>query len=312
MYPYPIIFGMALYEILIAGGMILVLLLADKMGIKRGFSVKLQKLVIINAVASIVIGFVGAVLFQAFYNFKESGTFVINQNTGMTFYGGLIFGVISFLLIWFFGSKAIGIGAEAKTRFKDIADIAAFCIPLAHGFGRLGCLFAGCCHGEETNAWYGIKMLTYEKINDKVVEVWKTFVPVQLFEAIFLFVLMGIMLLLYFKLTGKKRIPLLPIYAAIYGVWRFCLEFARGDDRGETIVPFLSPSQLVAIIMFIAAVVYFVVWFIKFRTPQRLALENAESIEMAEQSEAQQVPQEKITEKEEERTLAQNEEKEQE
>ena len=92
MYPYPIIFGMALYEILIAGGMILVLLLADKMGIKRGFSVKLQKLVIINAVASIVIGFVGAVLFQAFYNFKESGTFVINQNTGMTFYGGLIFG----------------------------------------------------------------------------------------------------------------------------------------------------------------------------------------------------------------------------
>ena len=70
MYPYPIIFGMALYEILIAGGMILVLLLADKMGIKRGFSVKLQKLVIINAVASIVIGFVGAVLFQAFYNFK--------------------------------------------------------------------------------------------------------------------------------------------------------------------------------------------------------------------------------------------------
>ena len=41
------------------------------------------------------------------------------------------------------------------------------------------------------------------------------------------------------------------------GVWRFLIEYARADDRGETIVSFLSPSQLIAAVLLIAAVVVF-------------------------------------------------------
>ena len=260
MYPYAVIFGMGFYEIFLTVGMLLVLFSADKMGIKRGFSIKLQKLLIINGIVSILIGLLGAVVFQAFYDFMATGVFKISETTGMTFYGGLIFGVVAFLLIWFFGGKAIGIGEEVKEKFKDVADMAACVIPLAHGFGRMGCFFAGCCHGAETDAWYGVKMHTELG--------WRTVVPLQLFEAIFLFILVSVLVWLYCKRTGEKRIPLLPIYASAYGVWRFCLEFARGDDRGETIIPFLTPSQLVAIIMITAAVVYFVGWYVKYRKVQ--------------------------------------------
>ena len=46
----------------------------------------------------------------------------------------------------------------------------------------------------------------------------------------------------------------LPIYMAGYGAWRFFVEFARADDRGDTIVSFLSPSQLIAILMIVGGV----------------------------------------------------------
>ena len=288
MYPYVVAFGMGFYEILLTVGMLIVLFSADKMGIKRGFSVKLQKLLIIDGVASIFIGLFGAVVFQAFYDFMATGVFKISATTGMTFYGGLIFGVISFLLIWFFGGKAVGIGEEVKEKFEDIADIAGCLIPLAHGFGRLGCFFAGCCHGAETDAWYGVKMYTETG--------WKTVVPLQLYEAIFLFALAGLMIYFYIKRTGEKRIPLITLYAASYGVWRFCLEFARGDDRGATIIPFLSPSQLVAIIMITAAIVYFWGWYkLKQKTPVVVletqtteVVENTEAVENIEEAQEEQ------------------------
>ena len=44
MSPYAVAFGMGFYEILLTIGMLIVLFSADKMGIKRGFSIKLQKL----------------------------------------------------------------------------------------------------------------------------------------------------------------------------------------------------------------------------------------------------------------------------
>lgn len=282
MYPYPIIFGMGLYEIMLTIGMLLALFLGDRMGIKRGFSVKLQKLLIINAVASIFIGIGGAVVFQAFYDFMETGVFKIDQSTGMTFYGGLIFAVIAFLLIWFFGGKAIGIGDEVKEKFKDMADIAACLIPMAHGFGRLGCLFGSCCYGAKTDAWYGVNMLMrrYYNAAGELVEVWERRVPTQLFEAIFLFVLAGIIFWLYFKRTDEKRFPLLPVYAGVYGVWRFCFEFVRQDDRGATIIPFLSPSQLVAILMILIAAAYLVLWYLYVKKPKLKANETtSESIE---------------------------------
>ena len=92
MYPYPILFGMTLYEIFIIIGVIGVMLVFRFLGDRYKFSAKLQNLVLFNTIAAIVGGYLSAVLFQAYYNYLDSGIFVINSTTGATFYGGLIGG----------------------------------------------------------------------------------------------------------------------------------------------------------------------------------------------------------------------------
>jgi phosphatidylglycerol:prolipoprotein diacylglycerol transferase len=260
MYPGVVIFGMGFYEIFLIIAMLSALFIADQLGIKRGFSVKLQKIVIVAAVGALVLGIVGAMLFQAVYDWIKTGVFNA-FGSGMTFYGGFIFGVLVFLAVWFGGSRLIKIGDEAVERTGDMADIAACIIPLAHAFGRLGCLFAGCCHGKKTDAWYGINMLTESG--------WQKVVPVQLFEAIFLFALSAVLFFLFFKRAkmpknerkGIWTLPFLPVYAIVYGVWRFLVEYARGDDRGASGISFLSPSQLTAILLIVVGVAYIVFVF---------------------------------------------------
>ncbi len=263
MYPYEVIFGMNLYDICLTVAVVLVLFMADRMGIYRGFSTKLQSVLIFAIVGGVGLGFFGAIFFQAVYNAIETGVFVINANTGMTFYGGIIFGVIGFLLVWFVLGKAICKSNEPVQCFGGVADIAACLIPLAHAIGRIGCLTAGCCHGAETEAWYGISMC-YGVASDGTL-LFAKFVPVQLFESLFLFALAGGMFWLFFKKFGKEntgRFPLLPVYTVAYGIWRFFIEYARTDDRGATIVSFLTPSQLVAICMAIAGSAYFCMWYV--------------------------------------------------
>ncbi len=267
MYPYPILFGMTLYDICLTVGIVLVLFMADRMGIARGFSVKLQKTLIFSVIGAVIVGFLGAILFQAVYNAVESGSFTLDLQTGMTFYGGLIFGAVGFLAIWFIVGKILCKDDEPLRKFGGMADIAACLIPLAHAIGRIGCLTAGCCHGAPTDAWYGIPMYVGKDAAGNILP-FEKFVPIQLFEGIFLFLLSGALLWLFFKKFGKEnrgRFPLLPIYVVVYGVWRFVIEYFRADDRGATIVSFLTPSQLVAIVMILIGVGYFLFWLFSVR-----------------------------------------------
>ena len=263
MFPKPILFGtMGLYDILLVVAIIFCMFAADRMAIMRKFSVKLQKVLVIGFMAAIALGLFGTVFFQAVYNWIETGVFVINKDTGMTFYGGFIFGVTFFLVVWFGLGKLWCKDGEPKKQFGTIADMAACLIPFAHGLGRLGCLFAGCCHGADTDKWYGITHYAMTTSGELIS--LGTKVPVQLFEALFLFALSAVLCWLFFVKFGREnkgRFPLLPIYAIGYGVWRFFIEFARADERGETIISALSPSQLIAVIMIIAGIAYLCVWY---------------------------------------------------
>jgi prolipoprotein diacylglyceryltransferase len=115
---------------------------------------------------------------------------------------------------------------------------------IAHAFGRIGCFFAGCCHGPETDAWYGIYMYA-TSLGKKA-----TVVPTQLYEAIFLFALCAVCFLLVWK---KKFRHNLSVYLIAYGIFRFCLEFVRADDRGQFLGS-LTPSQFWSIVMIIAGI----------------------------------------------------------
>lgn len=47
----------------------------------------------------------------------------------------------------------------------------------------------------------------------------------------------------------------MPVYMISYSVWRFFVEFLRGDDRGSSFIPALSPSQLISVLLFLGGAV---------------------------------------------------------
>ncbi|MBR2925982.1 MAG: prolipoprotein diacylglyceryl transferase [Clostridia bacterium] len=236
MYPYDIFLGLDLYQICIAVGFFLALYYLRLWGDTRKFPARLQNLCIAGAVVAVIVGAGSAIVMQGFYNHLAGGAFQISRSTGATFYGGLIGGALAFLAVYFIGGHYLLPKGLAGERFFEMSEIAAGSIAIAHAFGRFGCLFAGCCHGQVTDAWFGVY---HVRLDAKVV-------PVQLYEAIFLLLLFGY---LTFRLSKGKHANL-AIYLSSYAVWRFFAEYLRADDRGQTVIPFLSPSQLTALLLF--------------------------------------------------------------
>ena len=250
MYPYELFFGIDLYLVFLCLAVVAAIVVYRILSDKRKIETKLYNFCLFNAVGAVVVGYLSAVLFQGFYNIATYGKFYIK---GATFYGGLIGGAGFFLLVYFLLGKIVFKEDNIHIkRFFDIADIAACSITIAHSIGRIGCLMAGCCHGKQTSAWFGIQMWV-DVTNDGVAE-YVSLVPTQLFEAIFL-ALLFFYLLLRFK---DKQTYCLQIYMCVYGVWRFMIEYLRNDYRGTTIIESVTPSQLTAILMVLggAALIY--------------------------------------------------------
>ena len=150
----------------------------------------------------------------------------------MTFYGGLFGGVVGFFLMYFLYYKKHNDGV-----MNELLIIAPGCITIAHAFGRIGCFLAGCCYGKETTSAIGINFPGLGKR-----------IPTQLIEAIFLFILTGILVFIIFKTSFKWTLHL---YLASYSIFRFVIEFFRGDaERGGSLFG-LYPSQIVCVFIWI-------------------------------------------------------------
>ena len=244
MYPNEIFIGLTLYDICLCIAIAACFAAFGILCDKKKISAKLQTFAALCGVFGVALGYGSAVLFQAFYNIKERGEFIIDENTGATFYGGLIGGAAVFLAIYFIaGHFKFKDGLHLKSFFPT-ANCAAACIALAHSIGRLGCLFAGCCHGIRTNAWYGIMMHGSDG--------YHKYVPTQLMESIFLLLLFA--LLTVQLLSKTKNAYNLSCYLIYYGIWRFLVEYLRADYRGDTVVDWLTPSQFTAILLIIVGI----------------------------------------------------------
>lgn len=220
---------------------------------KRNFNEEAIDKMLFLGIFATAFGIFMAMVFQALYDFIAHPSAGFDLGSAMTFQGGLIGGVVGFLSIWNLYVFVIAPRAKWKLLKNDmnasLSDALPFVPPaitIAHAFGRLGCTFAGCCHGARTDAWYGIWMYTAEFGHAKVV-------PTQLFECIFLAVLSVILIVLYFKFKFNYNFS---VYLIAYGVWRCVIEIFRDDYRGSFIGS-LTPSQFWSIIMIILGVGYF-------------------------------------------------------
>jgi phosphatidylglycerol:prolipoprotein diacylglycerol transferase len=149
---------------------------------------------------------------------------------GLVFYGGLL-GAIA------------GAFITAHYLKRDIREYYPALVPgiaIMAGFGRIGCYLTGCCYGAHTSSSLGV---VYPE--GGIAPAGVPLVPVQLYEAIFDFILVVVLVVLSAKITGIRP-RLLTVYCAAYAVFRFILEFWRADGVRGIWGPF-STSQWISI-----------------------------------------------------------------
>lgn len=158
---------------------------------------------------------------------------MINKG-GLIFYGGLILAFISGIIF-------------AKITNLDIlnaADLMAPFIALGHAIGRLGCFLNGCCFGKSTDSCLGIRF------PHTLIKVY----PTQLFSFAGLLILFFLLIFLQNRRSFKGEI--ISSYLILYGMFRFLIEFFRGDLL--VIFHGLTSTQLLSIILIVVGIILFV------------------------------------------------------
>lgn len=168
---------------------------------------------------------------------------------GLVYYGGLVFATIGAVVLL------------RRDRFDiwKASDLSAPGISMGLGFGRIGCLLAGCCFGKPTvgplalvfprhspasEAQAKAKLLANVNLPSLPVH------PTQLYESLASFAVAAFCLL---YVHGRKRYDgeVFLWFLGLYGAARFAVEFLRADDRGGTAG--LSTSQLISLALGLAA-----------------------------------------------------------
>ena len=188
-----------------------------------------------------------AFLFDSLFHSIEEGKLVFG---GITWLGGVV-GVLptALLLIHFLVPKRRG--RELETLDAMIPGLA-----LGHAFGRVGCFLGGCCYGRVTDSPLGVsfpKGSPAARLYPNAAGTGSVPVlPTQLFEAVAELGFFVLLMLLYRRLKGRVS----ELYLVLYGIFRFGLEFLRGDERGATGLV-LSPAQLLSLLLIAAGILLF-------------------------------------------------------
>lgn len=148
-------------------------------------------------------------------------------NGGFVFWGGFIGG---FAAIMFYLRRY-------KIAVSPVLNLVAGPLAIGHGIGRIGCHLVGCCYGV---ACEGGVVFQHSPVAPNGVPLF----PTQLTEAGFN-ILLGI-LLLFLSGKEKMRAKSALIYLYAYPVFRFTLEFFRGDTYRGFLFG-LSTSQWISL-----------------------------------------------------------------
>lgn len=157
---------------------------------------------------------------------------------GLVFYGGLILAVITGVIY----IKRQGLN------LWQIADVFAPSIAIGHAIGRLGCFFAGCCHGRPAEVPWAVTFTDPHSLAPLGIPLH----PVQLYEAFgefFIFIM-----LIFLRKRKTFRGELFWTYVVLYSILRFSVEFFRGDAARGMLTEGLSLAQAISVIMFFIAI----------------------------------------------------------
>lgn len=169
--------------------------------------------------------------------------------SGGVFYGGFLGAVVTgYFLMRHYGLP-----------WWKTADAFAPGIALGQAIGRQGCFAAGCCWGKPTTMPWGVK---FSELGHEItgVPIDAHLHPTQLYESLATLLIFLFLLFLHRRKRFSGQVILL--YAILYSIARFTIEFWRDDPRGDilglTSMTGLSTSQLISIIVGVAAAIILV------------------------------------------------------
>jgi phosphatidylglycerol:prolipoprotein diacylglycerol transferase len=242
------------YGLLIASGFLLAMQLAARQAGREGEE---PDRVIDLAFYLLLAGLIGSRLVFIFTKLDQYLAnpleIVMFWRGGLVFYGGFI-GAALYLVYY---------TRRHRLDYFKLVDIMIPYVAMAHAFGRLGCLAAGCCFGKPTEMPWGIvfpngSMAQQQQQSQGLVQLGDTALavhPTQLYEAGFELLLFWFLL----SLRPMKRFhgQLFLVWLSIYPIGRSIIELFRGDkERG--IYGFMSTSQYISIAVALSAVCVYV------------------------------------------------------
>lgn len=158
---------------------------------------------------------------------------------GLVFYGGFIGALVAAVLF-------IRIN---RLPLWPTADLLAPSIALGHGVGRMGCFFAGCCHGRACDLPWAVTFTHPQALAPLDIPLH----PTQLYAVTANLLIAAFLLVLDRKPGFAGRI--FWIYVCLYGITRSIIEVFRGDERGAFVMDILSPSQTIGLAAALVALV---------------------------------------------------------
>ena len=193
---------------------------------------------------SLIWGFIGARIFYILLNFKfflRDPLGIGLSRAGFVFYGGVFFGLGAFYILT----------RKRNLDFLKLADILVLALLLGHAIGRVGCFSYGCCYGKPTSSWIGIKFPPSSPAGSLGTKV----IPTQLISSL---ALLCIFLVLWSKRKKTSfKGEIFSLYFILYGIFRFIIEFYRGDPR-----PYLGKFSIFQIVSLGMIVIGVLLWFL--------------------------------------------------
>jgi len=161
------------------------------------------------------------------------------QRGGLVYYGGLIGASVACTIFV----------RRQKLPLWKLADIFAPSIALGYAFGRVGCLFRGCCYGRACDLPWAIRFPPEHETGGLPVH------PTQIYDSLLSFGFYLALALLY----RRKRFDgqIFATYLMGYALLRSFVELFRGDYPASHLHGGLTPAQLVSIGVFAAGAILF-------------------------------------------------------
>jgi len=208
---------------------------AEREGLNPEFASDMGIVVILSSI-------VGARLFYIlFYDLQHTlnnpAELLKLRQTGLVFYGGLIFAV----------AAGLAYSRLKKVSLPVVLDIAAPSIAIGQAIGRIGCFMSGCCFGCATQVPWAV---TFPHLGHPVH-------PTQIYESL---TMVAIFLgLIWFRKRKTRNGQVAWLYLVMYASARFVIEFFRGDN--PHILMGLTVSQVISLVALITAIpLGYLVW----------------------------------------------------